>query len=83
KLALAPTEFRLLCALAEARGRVLSRDRLLDLVWGRDALHDTRTVDVHVGRLRKALAAAGAGDPIRTVRGEGYAFAPPEDPTAA
>ena len=56
-------------------GRVLSRDQLLDRVWGKDIYVDTRTVDVHVGRLRKALSVEGAGeDPIRTVRGSGYAL---------
>jgi len=47
---------------------------LLDGVWGRDAFIDGRTVDVHVGRLRKALIRGGDSDPIRTVRGAGYAF---------
>lgn len=75
ELKLGPTEFRLLSALMEKPGRVWSREQLLDRVWGRDVYVDTRTVDVHVGRLRKALAAGGAGDdPIRTVRGAGYAL---------
>jgi len=71
---LGPTEFRLLRALMERPGRVLSRDRLLDLAWGRDIYVEDRTVDVHVRRLRVALNADGAADVIRTVRGEGYAL---------
>lgn len=71
---LGPTEFRLLSALMEKPGRVWTREALLDRVWGRDIYVDTRTVDVHVGRLRKALMAPGGGDPIRTVRGAGYAL---------
>lgn len=71
---LGPTEYRLLVTLMEKPGRVFSRDQLLDLVWGRDIYVDTRTVDVHIARLRKALAGQGAGDPIRTVRGTGYAL---------
>jgi two-component system phosphate regulon response regulator PhoB len=55
-------------------GRVFSREQLLDGVWGRDADLDERTVDVHVGRLRKVLTRGGSPDPIRTVRGAGYAF---------
>jgi two-component system phosphate regulon response regulator PhoB len=73
-LSLGPTEFRLLTAFMERPGRVWSREQLLDRVWGRDIYVDSRTVDVHVGRLRKALRAADAGDPIRTVRGAGYAL---------
>ncbi len=71
---LGPTEFRLLATLMEKPGRVLSREQLLDRVWGRDIHVDSRTVDVHVGRLRKALALHGEGDPLRTVRGAGYAL---------
>jgi two-component system, OmpR family, phosphate regulon response regulator PhoB len=71
---LGPTEFRLLSAFMEKPGRVWSRDQLLDRVWGRDIYVDTRTVDVHVGRLRKSLCAHGHEDPIRTVRGSGYAL---------
>jgi two-component system phosphate regulon response regulator PhoB len=71
---LGPTEYRLLCTLIEKPGRVWTRETLLDRVWGRDMDIDTRTVDVHVGRLRKALKSAGAPDPIRTVRGTGYAL---------
>ncbi|MBY6200297.1 phosphate regulon transcriptional regulator PhoB [Maritalea mobilis] len=73
-LSLGPTEFRLLTAFMERPGRVWSREQLLDRVWGRDIYVDSRTVDVHVGRLRKALRADAAGDPIRTVRGAGYAL---------
>jgi len=73
-LRLGPTEFRLLAALMERPGRVWSREQLLDRVWGRDVYVDTRTVDVHVGRLRKALMATGGDDPLRTVRGAGYAL---------
>jgi two-component system, OmpR family, phosphate regulon response regulator PhoB len=71
---LGPTEFRLLEQLMKSPGRVYDRIQLLDMVWGRDAEIDDRTVDVHVGRLRKALAKPGERDPIRTVRGAGYAF---------
>ena len=70
---LGPTEFRLLLTLIETPGRVWSRAQLLDRVWGREADIDTRTVDVHIGRLRKALGHGGE-DPIRTVRGFGYAL---------
>lgn len=58
----------------EKPGRVWSRDILLDRVWGRDVYVDSRTVDVHVGRLHKALTEAGGSDPLRTVRGAGYAL---------
>ena len=71
ELHLGPTEFRLLSALMEKPGRVWTREALLDRVWGRDIYVDTRTVDVHIGRLRKAL---GGDDPIRTVRGAGYSL---------
>ena len=74
ELHLGPTEFRLLTAFMERPGRVWSREQLLDRVWGRDIYVDSRTVDVHVGRLRKALKAGDVGDPIRTVRGAGYAL---------
>ena len=73
-LDLGPTEFRLLATLMERPGRVWSREQLLDRVWGRDVYLETRTVDVHVGRLRKALKKGGGSDPIRTVRGAGYAL---------
>lgn len=71
---LGPTEFRLLSTFMEKPGRVWSRDQLLDRVWGRDIYVDTRTVDVHIGRLRKALCQYGGTDPVRTVRGAGYAL---------
>lgn len=73
-LKLGPTEFRLLATFLEKPGRVFSREQLLDRVWGRDIYVDSRTVDVHVGRLRKALCAFGADDPLRAVRGAGYAL---------
>ncbi|MCB1482977.1 MAG: winged helix-turn-helix domain-containing protein, partial [Rhodobiaceae bacterium] len=68
---LGPTEFRLLTVLMERPGRVWSRGQLLDRVWGQDMEIDYRTVDVHVGRLRKALRQEGQSDPIRTVRAAG------------
>ncbi|MDO5647763.1 phosphate regulon transcriptional regulator PhoB [Paracoccus sp. (in: a-proteobacteria)] len=73
-LHLGPTEFRLLSTLMEKPGRVWTREQLLDRVWGRDIYIDTRTIDVHVGRLRKALTKEGGDDPVRTVRGTGYAL---------
>ncbi|WP_338548129.1 phosphate regulon transcriptional regulator PhoB [Roseovarius phycicola] len=74
ELRLGPTEFRLLTTFMEKPGRVWSREQLLDRVWGRDIYVDTRTVDVHIGRLRKALCAHGGDDPLRTVRGAGYSL---------
>ena len=71
---LGPTEYRLLEFLMERPGRVFSREQLLDGVWGSDIYIDERTVDVHVGRLRKALNRGHEADPIRTVRGAGYAL---------
>ncbi|SHI44313.1 phosphate regulon transcriptional regulator PhoB [Aureimonas altamirensis] len=71
---LGPTEFKLLEFLLQAPGRVFSREQLLDGVWGRDIYVDERTVDVHVGRLRKAINRGRQRDPIRTVRGAGYAL---------
>jgi len=71
---LGPTEFRLLEFVMQSPGRVFSREQLLDGVWGHDVYVDERTVDVHVGRLRKAINRGKAKDPIRTVRGAGYAF---------
>jgi two-component system, OmpR family, phosphate regulon response regulator PhoB len=71
---LGPTEFRLLEFLMQSPGRVFSREQLLNGVWGRDIYIDERTVDVHVGRLRRALNRGRSTDPIRTVRGGGYAF---------
>ena len=72
---LGPTEFRLLDYLMQHPGRVFSREQLLDAVWGSDVYVEVRTVDVHVGRLRKALTVTdGSRDPIRTVRSAGYAL---------
>jgi two-component system phosphate regulon response regulator PhoB len=71
---LGPTEYRLLEFLMERPGRVFSRSQLLDGVWGNEIYIDERTVDVHVGRLRKALNHGHSADPIRTVRGAGYAL---------
>jgi two-component system phosphate regulon response regulator PhoB len=71
---LGPTEFRLLEFLMQNPGRVYAREQLLDGVWGRDIYIDERTVDVHVGRLRRALNRGRTADPIRTVRGSGYSF---------
>ena len=73
-LHLGPTEYRILEFLMERPGRVFSRAQLLDFVWGDDSEIDERTVDVHVGRLRKAINEGDERDPIRTVRGTGYAF---------
>jgi two-component system phosphate regulon response regulator PhoB len=74
ELHLGPTEFRLLEFLMQSPGRVFTREQLLDGVWGHDVYIDERTVDVHVGRLRKAINRARQPDPIRTVRGSGYSF---------
>ena len=71
---LGPTEFRLLDYFIQHPGRVFSREQLLDAVWGSDVYVETRTVDVHFGRLRKALSKGGGDDPIRTVRSAGYAL---------
>ena len=71
---LGPTEYRLLEFLMQRPGRVFSREQLLDGVWGSEIYIDERTVDVHVGRLRKALNRGHDTDPIRTVRGSGYAL---------
>lgn len=71
---LSPTEFRLLEHMMQNPGRVYSRGQLLDTVWGRDVYVDERTVDVHVGRLRKSVSRGRETDPIRTVRGMGYSF---------
>ena len=85
ELHLGPTEFKLLEFLMQSPGRVFSREQLLDAVWGRDVYIDERTVDVHVGRLRKAISRPRSPDPIRTVRGAGYAldetYAPPSPPS--
>ena len=74
ELHLGPTEFRLLEFLMERPGRVFSRAQLLDHVWGMDSEIDERTVDVHVGRLRKAINKPRERDPVRTIRGAGYSF---------
>ena len=71
---LGPTEFRLLDHFMQHPGRVFSREQLLDAVWGTDSYVETRTVDVHIGRLRRALNRAAQDDPIRTVRSAGYAL---------
>jgi two-component system phosphate regulon response regulator PhoB len=73
-IALGPTEFRLLKHLLEHPGRVFSRERLLDTVWAHDPDIDTRTVDVHVRRLRQALNMGDRPDIIRTVRSAGYSL---------
>jgi two-component system phosphate regulon response regulator PhoB len=77
---LGPTEYKLLEHLIQHPGRVFSREQLLDAVWGSDVYVEARTVDVHVGRLRKALGVEGVRDPVRTVRSAGYAL---EDGMAA
>ena len=71
---LGPTEFRLLRHFLEHPGRVFSRERLLDSVWGRDSDIEPRTVDVHMRRLRKAINEGNRPDIIRTVRSAGYAL---------
>ncbi|MEM9421876.1 MAG: phosphate regulon transcriptional regulator PhoB [Pseudomonadota bacterium] len=71
---LGPTEFRLLDHLMQSPGRVFSREQLLNAVWGSDVFVEARTVDVHIGRLRKALNKHGHMNPIRTVRSAGYAL---------
>ena len=74
EIVLGPTEFKLLEFFMQSPGHVFTREQLLDGVWGRDVYIDERTVDVHVGRLRKTLNRGRNTDPIRTVRGAGYAF---------
>jgi two-component system, OmpR family, phosphate regulon response regulator PhoB len=74
EIRLGPTEFRLLRHFLEHPGRVLSRDQLLDAVWGRDVFVEQRTVDVHIRRLRKAINGKGEADLIRTVRSAGYSL---------
>lgn len=71
---LGPTEFRILDHLMQHPGRVFSREQLLNAVWGSDVYVEARTVDVHIGRLRKALIIGDERDPIRTVRSAGYAL---------
>jgi len=73
-LDLSPTEFRLLRFLMERKGKVFSRDQILDAVWKGEAFVESRTVDVHIRRLRAELDRAGAGDLVETVRGVGYRF---------
>ncbi|MCA8887870.1 MAG: phosphate regulon transcriptional regulator PhoB [Parvularculaceae bacterium] len=74
EIQLGPTEFRLLDHLIQHPGRVFSREQLLNAVWGSDVFVEVRTVDVHIGRLRKALNKFNQGDPIRTVRAAGYSL---------
>jgi two-component system phosphate regulon response regulator PhoB len=71
---LGPTEFKLLDHLMQHPGRVFSREQLLNAVWGSDVYVEARTVDAHIGRLRKALMSHGGADPIRTVRSAGYSL---------
>lgn len=71
---LGPTEFRLLDYFMQHPGRVFSREQLLNAVWGSDVYVETRTVDVHIGRLRRALGRIPDADPIRTVRSAGYSL---------
>ena len=78
RLDLTTTEFKLLATLVERRGRTLSRETLLQDVWGYENAIDTRTVDTHVRRLREKLG--GAASRIVTVRGEGYRFLPQQSP---
>jgi two-component system phosphate regulon response regulator PhoB len=75
-LQLGPTDFRLLEFFLEAPGRVHSREAILEAVWSADADIDERTIDVHIGRLRKSLLSGWRSDPIKTVRGVGYRFDP-------
>lgn len=79
EISLGPTEYRLLEALLESTGRVLSRAQLIDRVWGNTAEIDERTIDVHIGRLRKALIRGNEYDPVRTVRGAGYVLSADTD----
>ncbi len=79
EIRLGPTEFRLLEFLMQSPGRVYSRGQLLDSVWGQNVYVDERTVDVHIGRLRKALNRGKEKDPIRTVRGAGYSISSQTD----
>lgn len=74
EIKLGPTEFRLLEFMMRHPGRVFSRSQLLDNVWGETIYIDERTVDVHVGRLRKAVNHGRMPDVIRTIRGSGYAI---------
>ncbi|MEO9463146.1 MAG: phosphate regulon transcriptional regulator PhoB [Marinomonas sp.] len=74
ELQIGPTEYRLLQYLMESPGRVFNRGQLLDNVWGTGSDIELRTVDVHIRRLRKAIAVDGAEDPVRTVRSAGYSL---------
>ena len=74
EITLGPTEYRLLEVLMENPDRVLTRNQILDRVWGSATEIDDRTIDVHIGRLRKALVRGRERDPIRTIRGAGYAM---------
>jgi two-component system, OmpR family, phosphate regulon response regulator PhoB len=74
ELRLGPTEYKLMLYFLENKGRVLTRQQMIDGVWGRDGDVDERTIDVHIGRLRKAINRGNEPDPVRTVRGGGYAF---------
>ena len=76
-LAIGPTEFDLLHFLVLQPKRVFTRRRILDAVWGIDKFVEERTVDVSIGRLRKALDACGYAAAVVTVRGVGYCFQPP------
>lgn len=78
-LDLSPTEYRLLSVLIGRPGRVWTRDQLMERVWEHDLDIDQRTVDVHIGRLRKALSQQGVIDPIRTIRSAGYSLEMPEN----
>ena len=80
EIRLGPTEYRLLHFLMTHTDRVYSRAQLLDRVWGANVYVEERTVDVHVRRLRKALADAGADDYIQTVRGAGYRYSTRVEP---
>ena len=71
-----PTDYRLLELLLTRPGRVLGRQEILDTVWGREVFIDERTIDVHIGRLRKALLRGGRSNPLTTIRGAGYRFDP-------
>ncbi len=76
QLQIGPTEYRLIKFFIEHPRRVFSRNQLLDAVWGNGSEIEERTVDVHIRRLRKAIAIDNARDPIRTVRSAGYALEP-------
>lgn len=74
EMRLGPTEYKLLEFFMTSPGRVFSRAQLLDGVWGHNNYVDERTVDVHIGRLRRAITRGKEKDPIRTVRGTGYSL---------